>query len=101
MCQRSRLRCGTLPCDLPKRTHPRLEPVKELDDVRVAQALEHVELVKYHLLVTLDILFQDDLDGRAARGALGLANDAIGAGAKGATESIAGSGGGREERHHA
>ena len=73
-------------------TYSRLEPVAELDDVGVLEALEHVELVENHALVPLDVLLQDDLDGDAAVGAIGLAHDAIGAGTQGAPKAVLGPG---------
>jgi len=69
-----------------------LEPVDELDNVRVLEALEHVELVKHHALVAADVPLQDDLDGDAAVRAVGLPDDAIGACAEGAPEAVLGSG---------
>ncbi len=68
-----------------------LEPVDKLDNVRVLEALEHVELVKHHALVAADVPLQDDLDGDAAVRAVGLPDDAIGAGAEGAAEAVLGS----------
>lgn len=50
--------------------------------------MEHVELVVDHLLVSLDVLLEDDLDGDLAGRAFSLANDAIGTGAEGSSESI-------------
>lgn len=69
-------------------TYPRFEPVNELDNVRMLQPLQHVEFVVDHLLVSLDILLQDDLDGDFARRPFGLPYDAIGTSAECATESI-------------
>ena len=68
-----------------------LKPVDELDNVGVLEPLEHLELVVYHLLVPLDILLEDDLDGDLAGRALGLADDTVGTGAEGSTESVFGS----------
>jgi len=58
----------------------------------VFKPLQEIELVKYHLLIPLDVLLQDDLDGHPAIGALGLPDDAIGAGAERTTEAILGPG---------
>lgn len=58
--------------------YPRLKPVMELDNVWVLHLLQHFQLVVDHLLVTADILLQDDLDGDLAIWAVGLADDAIG-----------------------
>jgi hypothetical protein len=69
---------------------PRFKPVHELDNVRVLEALEHVKLVPYHPLVTFYILLENNLDGDLAHRAVGLAHDAIGAGAKRASESVLG-----------
>jgi hypothetical protein len=44
-------------------SHSGLEPIKELDDVWVLEALEHLQLVVDHLVVAFDVLLQDDLDG--------------------------------------
>jgi hypothetical protein len=71
-------------------TYSRLEPVDELDNVGVPQRLKHAEFVVDHLLVPLDVLLQDDLDSDPARGALGLANDAIGAGTERLAKPILG-----------
>lgn len=60
-------------------THSRLEPVNELDDVRVLETLEHIQLVEDHALVAPHVLLQDDLDSNPAIRALGLPDDAIGA----------------------
>lgn len=70
--------------------YPRLEPVDKAHNVRVLQALQEVQLVVHHALVTLDVLLQDDLDGDLALRRVGLADDAIGAGAEGAAELVLG-----------
>jgi hypothetical protein len=49
----------------------------ELDNVRVLHALQHLQLVVYHLLISPHILLQDDLDGNLALGTVGLSDDAI------------------------
>jgi hypothetical protein len=72
-------------------TYTRLEPVDELDDMRVLQPLKHIQLVIHHLLIALDVLLQDDLDGDLARGTLSLADDTIGASAEGSAEPVLGS----------
>ena len=66
----------------------RLEPVDELDDVRVLQALEHVQLIEDHALVSLHILLEDDLDSHPTGGALGLPDDAVGTRAEGLAKAI-------------
>jgi hypothetical protein len=68
--------------------YPRLKPVVELDDVRVLHALQHLQLVIHHLLVATDVLLQDDLDSDLAFRAVGLADDAIGAGAQRLSEAV-------------
>lgn len=70
--------------------HPRLEPVDKLDNVRMLELLEHLELVVDHLLVTLDISLQDNLDGHLARGAISLTNDTICSSTESSTESVFG-----------
>ena len=72
--------------------HPRLEPVVELDNVRVLHALKHLELVIDHLLVPTHVLLQDDLDRNLSLGAVGLPNDTVGAGTQRLSEAIAGPG---------
>lgn len=52
------------------------------------ELLKHLQLVVDHLLITLDIALQDDLDGDLAIGAVGLTDDAIGAGAEGSTKLV-------------
>lgn len=58
-------------------THPRLKPVVEMDDVRVVQRLQHLQLIIDHLLVALDILLEDDLHSDLSSAAFSLANNAI------------------------
>ena len=50
-------------CSVSCVSHPGLEPIKELDNVRVLEALEHLQLVVDHLVIALYVLLQDDLDG--------------------------------------
>lgn len=71
--------------------YSRLEPVHKLDNVRVLQALEHVQLVKDHLLIPPDHLLQDDLDRDATLGAVCLSDDAVCAGAERAPKPVLGS----------
>jgi len=59
----------------------------------VLKALQHLQLVKDHPLVALNVLLQDDFDGHPAGRALGLANNAIGACTQSATEAISRPGG--------
>jgi hypothetical protein len=58
--------------------------------VRVLHALQHLQLVVYHLLVSPHILLQDDLDGNLALGTVGLSHDAICPSAECSSEAIAG-----------
>jgi len=60
----------------------------ELDNVRVLHALQHLQLIVHHLLVATDVLFQDDLNSDLALGAVGLADDAISAGAQRLSEAV-------------
>lgn len=59
--------------------------------MRVLQSLQHGKLVIDHLLVALDVLLQDDLDGNLASGAVCFTNDSIGSSTEGASELILGS----------
>ena len=58
--------------------------------MRMLELLEHLELVVDHLLVTLDISLQDNLDGHLARGAISLTNDTICSSTESSTESVFG-----------
>jgi hypothetical protein len=60
----------------------------ELDDVRVLHALQHLQLVVDHLLVSADVLLQDDLDRDLALGTVGLADDSICAGSQRLSEAV-------------
>ena len=62
---------------LPIRGYPRFEPVVELDNMRVLHPLQHLQLVVDHLLVSANILLQDDLDGDLAFGAVSFPDDTI------------------------
>lgn len=55
------------------------------------QSLEHLEFVLNHLLISLDVLLEDDLDGHLAVGAICLADDSICSSTEGSTESVLGS----------
>lgn len=46
--------------------------------MRVLHALQHLQLVVDHLLVSANILLQDDLDSHLALGAVGFPDDTIG-----------------------
>lgn len=70
-----------------------LEPLVELDDVRVLHSLQHLHLIVHHLLIALDILLEDDLDSAFALRAVCLADYAISSSAKCLSESVFGSGG--------
>lgn len=69
-----------------------LEPLVELDDMRVLHSLQHLHLIVYHLLVALDILLEDDLDSAFAFRAVCLADYAICSSAECLSESVFGSG---------
>lgn len=56
--------------------------------MRVLQALQHRKLVIDHLLVTLDVLLQDALDGNLASRTVCLTNDSIGTSTESASEHI-------------
>ena len=58
--------------------------------MRVLHLLQHFQLIVDHLLVTADILFQDDLHRDLALWAVGLANDTIGSGTQGLSKLVAG-----------
>jgi hypothetical protein len=60
----------------------------ELDNVWVAHALKHFQLVVDHLFVAPHVLLQDNLDRDLALGAVSLADDTIRAGTKRLSESI-------------
>jgi hypothetical protein len=49
----------------------------ELDNVWVFHALQHLQLIVYHLLIPTNILLQDDLDGHLALRAVSLSHDTI------------------------
>lgn len=59
--------------------------------MRVLQALKHLQLIVDHLLVALDILFEDDLDRNLALRAIRLAHDSVCAGAERFAETVFGS----------
>lgn len=65
----------------------------KLDNVRVVHALKHLQLVVYHLLVSLDILLQDNLDGDLALGAISFPHDTIGSGTQRLSEAVSRPGG--------
>ena len=53
----------------------------KLDNVRVLHALQHLQLVVDHLLVSADILLQDNLDGDLALGTVSLPDNTVRSGA--------------------
>lgn len=72
-------------------TYPRFEPILKLDDMRVVEALEHLQLVEDHALVAPDVLLQDDLDGNSlAIGPICLSDNPIGPRAEGPPKTILG-----------
>ena len=58
-------------------SHLRLEPVMEPNDMRMFHSLKHFQFVINHLLVILDILLHDNLDGIFATFLLSFPNDSI------------------------
>lgn len=56
--------------------------------MRMLKLLQHFKLIVNHLLVTLDVTLQDDLDSDFARGTIRLTDHSICACAKCSTESI-------------
>ena len=60
----------------------------ELDNMWVAHALKHLQLVVNHLLVAAHVLLQDDLDRDLALRTVGLSHDAIRAGTQGPSKAI-------------
>jgi hypothetical protein len=54
----------------------------------VLHPLQHLHLIVDHLLIALYILLKDDLHGNLALGPICLANDAVRACTKGASEAI-------------
>ena len=61
----------------------------EADDMRMLHPLQHLQLVVDHLLVALDVLLEDDLDGELLAILFGLADDAVCACAQGLAQVIA------------
>jgi hypothetical protein len=60
----------------------------ELDNVRVFHALQHLELVVDHLLISTNVLLQDDLDGDLALRTVSLAHNAICASTERLSEAV-------------
>lgn len=58
-------------------THSRLKPVNKLDNVRVLESLEHIQLVVHHALVALDIFLEDNLNSHLAVRAVRLPDDTV------------------------
>ena len=56
--------------------------------MRVLEPLQHLEFVIDHLLIALDILLQDDLNGELPISAVGFSHDAIRPGTQSFPESI-------------
>lgn len=63
----------------------------ELDNVRVLHALQHLELVVDHLLISADIFLQDNFDGDLALGAVSLSDNTICSSAQCLPETVSGS----------
>ena len=56
--------------------------------MRVFHPLQHFELVVYHLLVALDVLLEDDLDGKLLAMLFRLPDNAVSARTQGLSKSI-------------
>ena len=63
----------------------------ELDNVRVLHALQHLELIVDHLLVSANILLQDDLDRDLALRTVGFPDDTICASTQCLSKAVSGS----------
>lgn len=71
-------------------TYSRLKPIAEMNNVRMVKLLQHHQLIVHHLLMTFDVLFQNDLDGHSLSFAFCFADYAICTSAQGSPESISG-----------
>ena len=69
----------------------RLEPVMEPNDIGMFHSLQQHHLIIYHLLVTLYILLEDDLNRVSFPAAFCLSNNPVRSCAKCPTKSILGS----------
>ena len=69
----------------------RLEPVMKPNDIGMLHSLQQHHLIIYHLLITLHILLEDDLDRESFPTALCLSNNPVRSSAKSPTKSILGS----------
>lgn len=69
----------------------RLEPVMKPNDIGMLHSLQQHHLIIHHLLITLHILFEDDLDRVSFPTAFCLSNNAVRSCAKCPTKSILGS----------
>ena len=69
----------------------RLEPVMEPNNIGMLHSLQQYHLVIYHLLITLYILLEDDLDRVSFPTAFCLSNNPVRSCAKCPTKSILGS----------
>lgn len=72
MCQSSLYLLFRLVCP-----HPRLEPILKFDNVRMAQCLEHLQLVVDHLFIAFNALFENDLDSTFVPLILGFSDDSV------------------------
>lgn len=68
--------------------YSRFEPVNKFDDVRMLEHSQHANLIIQHVLVALEFLLQNDLDGDLARWAIGLPNHAVRARPEGPAKAI-------------
>lgn len=54
----------------------------------VFESLEHLQFVVDHLLIALDVPFQDDLDSHLTKGAVSLTHGTIGSGTQSPAEFV-------------
>lgn len=59
-------------------TCPRLKPVHKTDYVGMIQSLEQIKLIVNHLLVSFDILLENDLHCDFSRRSVGFPNNPVG-----------------------
>lgn len=72
-------------------THLGLEPVNKGDDVRMLKLLKHLKFVVDHVLISANILLQDDLDcDFLSVLGLGFPDDTVGASTQRASELVQG-----------
>lgn len=57
----------------------------------MSEPLQHLQLIVHHLLVSLDVLLQNDLNGDLSLGRFGFSDNTIGAGTQGFAKPVLGS----------